>query len=130
MIINGLGGIMMIVGLVLAFAVGWVVDEVWPNANKGVAAGAGVYFLVTISADLVYRWTHFRERGRVRFVHPFTGGMLFFIPLWVWGVAPLVALPIVWVFNPPKKIPPPRAATSPAYYLESTWKSAHLGKPA
>jgi len=34
MIINALGGIMMIVGLASAFAVGGLVDAVWPNANK------------------------------------------------------------------------------------------------
>ena len=127
MIVNLLGAVMMIAGLLPAFLVGWVVDEIWPASNAGVPVGGLIFFLVSVGSDLVFRWKNFRERGRLRFVHPLTGGMFFFVPIWVcFGLLPLVALPIFLIFNPPKKIPPPRVA----YHLESSWNIVYLVKPA
>lgn len=110
MIVNLLGAVMLIAGLIPAFLVGWIVDEIWPNKNAGVPAGVMVCFLIAPTFDLVYRWRKFRERGLIRFVHPFTGGMFFFIPIWVLFVGPIVVLPITWIFNPPKKGPALRTA--------------------
>ncbi len=124
MIVNVLGAVMLIAGLVPAFLVGWVVDEIWPNANRGVAVGGVVCFFVATTFDLVYRWRNFRERGRIRFVHPLTGGMFFFIPIWILFVAPFLFLPIFLIFNPPKKIPPPRTSIAPAHYLEYSCSTA------
>jgi Na+/proline symporter len=130
-IINRPGELMVIVGLVAAFAVGGLVELIWPNANKAVAVGCAVYFLVTISTDLVYRWTHFRERRRLRFVHPFTGGMVFFVPIWITSVAPFVVAPIMLILDPPKKVPPPRVALSPpAIRLEYQCNIVSSARPA
>jgi hypothetical protein len=73
MIVNGLGAVMMIAGLVAAFAVGGLVDLIWSKSDAGIAVGGLAFLLIAISSDLVFRWKNFRERGRVRFVHPLTG---------------------------------------------------------
>jgi hypothetical protein len=113
MIINGIGALFMVIGLAAAFAVGGLVDVIWPNAMKGVAAGSIVFFLLASALDLVFRWRNFRERGRWRFFHPFTGGMFFFVPVWiVFGLAPLIAMPVMLVLFPPKKDPPRRVAAT------------------
>src|SRR5262245_32890962 len=112
MIVNVLGAVMLIAGLIPAFLVGGLVDEIWPKANKGVPVGYMVFTLIAVGSDLVYRWRNFRERGRIRFVHPFTGGMFFFIPIWMLFVAPFLALPVVLILYPPKNIPPPRTASA------------------
>ncbi|MBM3980798.1 MAG: hypothetical protein FJ304_11035 [Planctomycetes bacterium] len=84
---------------------------IWEIGDKGVAVGGGVFFLVCFASDLTYRWRSFRERGRWRFVHPLTGGMFFFIPIWiVFGLAPLLAMPVMLIIFPPKKDPPRRVA--------------------
>lgn len=114
MIFNIVGAVMMVTGLVLAFVTGGLVEWMWPNTNKGIAVGSGVFFLVTGLSDLVYRWKNFRERGRSRFVNPLTGGMIFFAPLWIlFGLLPLLALPVMMIVLPPKKDPPRRVTSAP-----------------
>lgn len=45
MIVNGLGAVMMIAGLVAAFAVGGLVDLIWSKSDAGIAVG-GLAFLL------------------------------------------------------------------------------------
>jgi peptidoglycan/LPS O-acetylase OafA/YrhL len=97
-IYNHVGALMLIAGLIPAFVVGWLADQLWPNANKSVAYGGLVFFPIVVGSDLIYRWNHFRERGRIRFVHPLTGGMFFFVPIWIFcGLGPAIALVVMIV---------------------------------
>ena len=135
-IFNLWGAIMLIAGLVPAFIVGGVVDEIWPNANRGVGAGGLVFFLIAPTSDLLFRWRNFRERGRIRFLHPSTGWMFGFIPIWVlFGLLPLLAQPVLLIIAPPKKDPPRRVASAPTAALRPTtpelsWNFVRSVRPA
>ncbi|WP_439630448.1 hypothetical protein [Gemmata sp.] len=121
MIVNGLGGLMMVIRLLAAFAVGGLVDLIWPKADSGVAVGGLMFFLLTPTSDLIYRWRTERERGLVRFIHPFTGGMFFFIPIWIcFGLGPIAAGPVMMIVDPPKKTSPRRAALDPSAFTRDT----------
>jgi hypothetical protein len=116
-ILNLLGALMLIGALVLAFVVGGIVDAVWPNEARGVAAGGGVFFVSVVVADLVYRWRQNRDRGGRRFILPTTGGQIFFVPVWViLGVLPAIGIAVLIAVNPPKKDPPRRADAEEAIH--------------
>ncbi|MBY0459251.1 MAG: hypothetical protein K2V38_18125 [Gemmataceae bacterium] len=128
MIVNVLGAFFMVAGLVAAFVVGGIVDAIRPNTNGGVLAGCLVFFLITPTSDLIYRWRNFRERGYWRYIHPFTGGMWFFVPIWIcFGVGPLVAGPIMMLLAPEKKNPP-RVANASPHHEERQWNIERWAK--
>ena len=108
----------------------------WPHANRGVAAGSLVFFLIAPTTDLIFRWRNFRERGRLRFIHPFTGGMFFFIPIWIFtGLVPLLAQPVLIIMAPPKKDAPRRVASTSTVIvrpitLEPSWNFVPSARPA
>jgi hypothetical protein len=120
MIVNRVGALCVLVSLLAAFLVAWLVDVFWPNNTAGVMVVYAVFLLLTVGIDLVYRWKRFRERGRVRYVHPLTGGAVLFIPVWVCFGLALICGAALWL-SAPRPNPTPPKFTQPTYSLEPIW---------
>lgn len=75
--------ILNLAGLViflLGFGMFAVLDTLTDNANiAGVAAGLTITII-----DVVYRAT--RDGKWTKFLSPFIGGFIFYIPIWIWGI--------------------------------------------
>jgi hypothetical protein len=76
LIVNPAGFAMLAVAFAAAFAIGYLVG----TSAEGILMIVASPFLV--GADVVYRAT----RATRQWFHPHGGGMLFFVPIWVWGV--------------------------------------------
>ena len=124
MITNGYGAIMLICGLVAAFVVGFLAGMTTNKPDTDVAVGAMVFFAVTGGSDFLFRWKNNREKGRVRFIHPKTGGMFWFIPLWaLCGLFPLVAFAGLLIIAAVKESRKPQRQVTLIH--EISWTSKH-----
>jgi hypothetical protein len=75
-IFNGLGFVMVAVGVIVGLALEWA-GLVEPTSTW-------IGCLLMISLDVAYRFKNYREHQWKRFFYPSTGGQWFFLPLWFW----------------------------------------------
>jgi hypothetical protein len=85
-IFNWIGLIFVGLPMVVAWGVVWCIKQL----TGDFAAEDGVFCLVTflpaMTMDLLYRAANYRDRGKLRYLAPGTGGHLFFIPVWAVGI--------------------------------------------
>ena len=117
-IFNVVGLGMLFSGFLVGCLVGATALFVFRDATVAATSGSVCGILVVVGCDLRYRATNRRELGPMRFLWPTAGGMLWFIPLWIYmGVVPLCRLAIVTSRRPTRITPAMlRAAPTEAEY--------------
>ncbi|MGL4554209.1 MAG: hypothetical protein ACRC33_23845 [Gemmataceae bacterium] len=100
MIFNLTGAVIMIAGLGAGFAVGGLASLFTRSDALPVGLGGVVAMAVMVGGDLWYRLRNHPEWGWWRFIHPLTGGMFAFVPVWMLIVfGPMIILAVNWL-NP------------------------------
>jgi hypothetical protein len=119
--------LMLLGGWVVGAAVGLGVTLITADSRLGLGLGALWGMGVVAVSDLWYRATHDAHRGLVRFFWPTSGGMLYYIPLWVlMGAVPLFGL--VWATARKQGwLPPIRQRPAPATRFRSSTHHDRLG---
>ena len=93
------GGLMVITGLAIGFAVGGLTSQLSRSDSLPFALAAFVALPVPTVWDLYYRRRHNGHLGRWRYILSDAGGNFMFLPVWVWfGGVPVVGN-IVWLIG-------------------------------
>ena len=97
MIFNIIGAIMLIAGLVAGFAVGGIISLISKSDDLPMSLGFLAVIVISAGSDLWFRHKYNRERGRLRYLHPVTGGMFFLLPVWLFLALPFGFLVVVQI---------------------------------
>ena len=94
-VFNRLGFLILFMSVIVGYFAGMPAQRFVDDERSITFIQLGVTVLTILVLDLLYRATHNRLVGWMRFVHPRMGGQMFYIPAWGWipliGLAVLVA---------------------------------------
>jgi hypothetical protein len=96
-IFNMFGALFMAISGLAGLLVGGFISLFTRDDSLPMGLGGFTGMAVVAACDLWYRSTHNRFR-KFRYLNPFTGGMFFLVPVWIFFCAgPLVALVVMAV---------------------------------